>query len=88
MKKKENKKMHTPRHRVIHNPIPTYLFSNKLHVTKKVQRCGALLFGKSCFVHETWISEVVSKLKVSGTSGTPCRYRLYPPKAYIDRIEK
>ena len=24
--KKENKKMHTPRHKVIHNPIPTSLF--------------------------------------------------------------
>ena len=35
MKKKENKKMHTPRHRVIHNPIPTSLFSNTLHVIKR-----------------------------------------------------
>ena len=26
MKKKGNKKMPTPRHKLIHNPIPTYLF--------------------------------------------------------------
>ena len=30
MKKKGNKKMHTPRHKVIHNPIPTSLFCFKI----------------------------------------------------------
>ena len=33
MKKKGNKKMHTPRQKVIHNPIPTSLiFANKMFV--------------------------------------------------------
>ena len=27
MKKKENKNMHTPRHKVIHKPIPTSLYT-------------------------------------------------------------
>ena len=38
MKKKENKKIHRPRHKFIHNPIPT---SNTLHAN--VFECALFL---------------------------------------------
>ena len=48
MKKKENKKMHTPRHKFIHNPIPT---SNTLHAN--VFECALFLI-KKCANMKQW----------------------------------
>ena len=45
IKKKRNKKMHTPRQKVIQNPIPTYLFlsrSQRRHFDVKVSLPNAI----------------------------------------------
>ena len=76
MKKKENKKRHTPRHRVIHNPITPSLhlcFSNTLHVIKKGTKMQSTCIWKESFcardLSVAWISEVVRYSVVIATTG-------------------
>ena len=61
-------------------------------VVHELEQERVRLCGKSCMQHcvldsiqkSHFCSGLCPKLKVSGTSGIPCRYRLNGPKAYID----
>ena len=57
MKKKGNKKMHTPRHKLIHNPIPTSLFLSSPQCISCSQFNVKMFF--LCLVH----SQQTNKIK-------------------------
>ena len=76
------------RHHFLHAPhVCTCCSWLCMGVVHELEQERVRLCGKSC-MHAALRTGLCPKLKVSGTSGNPCRYRLYGPKAYIDRIRE